>query len=51
LERSGQQTMLLRYLTPAEIEKLIAVAKHGRYGQRDAALILVAYPTDSVLPL
>jgi type 1 fimbriae regulatory protein FimB/type 1 fimbriae regulatory protein FimE len=30
------------YLTPAEIDKLIAVAKHGR-GQRDATLILVAY--------
>jgi hypothetical protein len=25
---------------PAEIEKLIAVAKRGRYGQRDATLIL-----------
>src|SRR5262245_6259301 len=31
------------YLTPAEIDKPIAAAKHGRYGQRDATLILVAY--------
>jgi integrase len=27
----------------SKIEKLIAVAKRGRYGQRDATLILVAY--------
>ena len=32
------------YLTADEIEKLIAVARRqGRYGQRDATLILVAY--------
>jgi type 1 fimbriae regulatory protein FimB/type 1 fimbriae regulatory protein FimE len=31
------------YLTPAEVEKLIAAAKFGRYGQRDATLILVAF--------
>ena len=31
------------YLTPAEIEKLIKAAKDGRYGHRDAGLILVAY--------
>ncbi len=31
------------YLTPAEIDKLIAVARKGRYGHRDATLILVAY--------
>jgi hypothetical protein len=30
-------------LTPAKIDKLIAAAKRGRYGQRDATLILVAY--------
>ena len=30
-------------LTPAEINKLITAAKHGRYGHRDATLILVAY--------
>ena len=30
-------------MTPAEIDKPIAVAKHGCYGQRDATLILVAY--------
>ncbi len=31
------------YLTPAEIEKLMKAARDGRYGQRDAALILIAY--------
>ena len=31
------------YLTPTEVEKLIKVAKDGRYGQRDAALILIAF--------
>jgi type 1 fimbriae regulatory protein FimB/type 1 fimbriae regulatory protein FimE len=31
------------YLTPAEIEKLIKAAKDGRWGLRDATLIMVAY--------
>jgi integrase len=31
------------YLTPAEVEKLTKTARSGRYGHRDAALILVAY--------
>src|SRR5271167_4404520 len=31
------------YLTPAEIEKLIKAARDGRWGQRDATLILVGY--------
>jgi type 1 fimbriae regulatory protein FimB/type 1 fimbriae regulatory protein FimE len=31
------------YLTPAEIDKLIKAAKDGRWGLRDAALIIVAY--------
>lgn len=32
------------YLTAAEIEELMAVArKHGRYGHRDATMILMAY--------
>lgn len=32
------------YLTPKEVDKLIAAAKqNGRYGQRDAAMILIAY--------
>src|SRR5690606_28477360 len=31
-------------LTPAEVEKLLQAAqKRGRYGQRDAAIILLAY--------
>jgi integrase len=31
------------YLTPAEVERLIKAARAGRYGARDAALILIAY--------
>jgi integrase len=31
------------YLTVAEIERLIRAAKAGRHGQRDAALILIAF--------
>jgi integrase len=31
------------YLTPSEVEKLIKAAKEGRWGHRDATLILVAY--------
>ena len=31
------------HLTPAEVAKLIEAAKGNRYGQRDAAMILVAY--------
>ena len=31
------------YLTPAEIDKLIAAAKTNRYPQRDATMILVIY--------
>jgi type 1 fimbriae regulatory protein FimB/type 1 fimbriae regulatory protein FimE len=32
------------YLTPAEVETLIATARRrGRYGHRDAAMILIAY--------
>ena len=31
------------YLTPKEVERLIQTARDGRYGHRDATLILVAY--------
>jgi integrase len=31
------------YLTPAEVEKLIKAAGGGRYGHRDATLILIAF--------
>jgi len=31
------------YLTPAEIEKLIKAAKDGRWGLRDASLVMVVY--------
>jgi len=31
------------YLAPAEIERLIKAAKDGRWGQRDASLVIVAY--------
>ena len=32
----------LEYLTPAEVEKLIKAAKDGRWGHRDATLVLIA---------
>ena len=31
------------YLTPGEVEKLIKAARDGRYGHRDATLILIAF--------
>src|ERR1700735_5481903 len=31
------------YRTPAEVEKLIKEARQGRYGHRDATLILIAF--------
>jgi integrase len=31
------------YLTPAEVEKLTKEARQGRYGHRDATLILIAF--------
>lgn len=31
------------YLTPNEVERLIRIARDGRYGHRDATLILIAY--------
>src|SRR3954464_9550048 len=31
------------YLTPKEVERLIAAARQDRYGHRDATMILVAY--------
>src|SRR5215218_9748709 len=31
------------YLTPKEVERLIAAARQNRYGHRDAAMILIAY--------
>jgi len=31
------------YLTEAEVERLMGAAKDNRHGQRDAAIILVAY--------
>jgi len=31
------------YLTPSEVETLISAARRGRYGHRDATLILVGY--------
>jgi integrase len=31
------------YLTPTEVERLMKAAQHGRYGYRDATLILIAF--------
>jgi integrase len=37
-------TVKRRYLTEREVERLMDCAcKHGRYGHRDATMILVAY--------
>ena len=36
------------YLTAHEVDELIKKAKEGRYGHRDATLILVMYRLDSV---
>src|SRR5262245_2099091 len=36
-------TVKRRYLTQREIERLMDCAEHGRYGHRDATMILVAY--------
>ncbi len=44
LRRVTNEEMRSReYLLPPEIEKLIQTAKKGRWGHRDATLILVAY--------
>jgi integrase len=31
------------YLTPKEVDRLIKTARDGRYGHRDATLILIAF--------
>lgn len=42
--RPANATLRTReYLTPAEVEKLIREAKKGRYGHRDATMVLIAY--------
>jgi len=42
--RPANATLRTReYLTPAEVEKLTKAARAGRYGHRDATLILIAY--------
>jgi site-specific recombinase XerD len=43
VRRSNAKMRKREYLLPAEIEKLIKSAKQGRWGHRDATLILVAY--------
>jgi hypothetical protein len=40
VRRPNAELRTREYLTPAEIDKLLAVAKRGRYGQRDATLVL-----------
>jgi hypothetical protein len=40
---AGQEMRPREYLTPEEVEKLmVAASRAGRYGRRDATLILVA---------
>src|SRR5262249_1423785 len=40
---SNSELRQREYLTPKEVEKLIKTAKDGRYGHRDATLILIAF--------
>jgi site-specific recombinase XerD len=41
---SAKNVRVVKYLTPAEVDKLIKTARlHSRYGARDAALIMLAY--------
>jgi integrase len=40
---TAQASVSTSYLTPPEVETLIKAARKGRYGHRDATLILVAY--------
>ena len=40
---SNRELRPREYLTPSEVETLIRAARKGRYGHRDATLILVAY--------
>ena len=41
--RSNSDYRKREYLTPAEIEKLIAAARGNRHGHRDATMILVGF--------
>jgi integrase len=42
--RTNAELRSREYLTPSEVDRLMkAAAKSGRYGQRDATLILIAY--------
>jgi len=42
--RRNAETRTREYLTPAEVDKLLSVARSsGRYGQRDEALVMLMY--------
>ena len=41
--RPNAELRTREYLTEAEVERLMKAAKHGRYAQRDATLILIAF--------
>jgi integrase len=41
--RTNAEMRTREYLTPAEIEKLVRAAREGRWGHRDATLVMVAY--------
>ena len=41
--KPNAQMRTREYLTPHEVERLIAAAKLGRHGHQDATLILVAF--------
>jgi type 1 fimbriae regulatory protein FimB/type 1 fimbriae regulatory protein FimE len=41
--RANAELRSREYLTANEVERLIAAAKDGRHGHRDATMLLVAY--------
>jgi integrase len=43
VRRANSDLRTREYLTPAEVEKLTKEARQGRYGHRDATLILIAF--------
>jgi len=43
IRKSNRDLRTREYLTPAEVQKLMAAARKNRYGHRDATMILVTY--------
>jgi len=43
IRKKNKATRSREYLTEGEIERMMAAASKGRYGQRDAALVIIMY--------